>query len=85
MRKNISKMPYSIRCLKAVEALVGGREELAEKIGVSHHTVGRWVHFEKISGKNLFNLSRISMGKFTADEFAGSFDDDAREQADRES
>ena len=66
---------YSIRCLRAIEGFVGGRERLAKRLGVSVATIAQWVRENKIVGKYILKLCEISDDHFQADELLGRFDD----------
>lgn len=66
--------PHSIRCLRAVEAYVGGRGELAQKLSISKSTVARWCRVRQIARKRVLDLRRLSDEKFTTDELLGAGD-----------
>lgn len=68
------KNPYSIRCLKAIEDLAGGRVELAQKLGVSRHTIDRWVIAGQVPRAHILPLIEISGKKFNAEELLGGLD-----------
>jgi DNA-binding transcriptional regulator YdaS (Cro superfamily) len=63
--------PRPIKCLQAVEKLVGGRDRLAEELGVSKYAINRWVAERRISRNAIVSLVKLSEGKFTAEEFLG--------------
>ena len=66
--------PYSIRCLRAVEDLVGGRERLCQELNLSSGAVSRWIKERQIARGAILDLVRLSGGKFTAEEFLGKND-----------
>ena len=68
------KIPHSIRCLKAIEAFNGGREALAERLGISPAAIARWVHEGQIARSSIINLVALSDGRFTAEELLGAND-----------
>lgn len=71
--------PYSIRCLKAIEALYGGREELAKKLGVTTHAIARWVAEGSISKGGVYDLCELQ-DKFTGKELMGHLDDEKKKR-----
>jgi DNA-binding transcriptional regulator YdaS (Cro superfamily) len=66
--------PYSIKCLRAIEAFVGGREVLAKKLGVSEIAISKWVMSGKVSGKRVLALRELSGNRFSTDELLGAYD-----------
>lgn len=69
--------PYSIRCLRAVEALVGGRDVLCDRLNLSKAAISRWIKEGHISKGAILDLTKIQ-DKFSSDEFLGVFDDEER-------
>lgn len=69
------EVPYSVRCLKAIATLVGGRERLADLLGVSPYTINGWVSTKQVPRNMLRPLVRASGGKFSVDELVGVHDD----------
>ena len=67
--------PKAIKCLQAVEKLVGGRDRLAAELGVTRYAVNRWVAERRISRNAIVGLVKLSEGKFTAEEFLGETND----------
>lgn len=66
--------PHSINCLRAIEAFIGGRVQLAAKIGLSKGTIDQWVHRGRIPPSAVLKLTQVS-DKFGAEELLGKFDD----------
>jgi hypothetical protein len=50
------KDSYRIRCLKAIEAMAGGRQELAEYLGISYNAISQWVVRGEVSDKRILDL-----------------------------
>jgi len=74
---NDNKMlPHSMRCLKAIEAYCGGREKLAELLGLSQPAIARWVQEGKIPRAWILSLIKLSEDRFTAEELLGARDAD---------
>lgn len=73
-RSSVKVKPYSIRCGKAIEQLVGGRQSLAKALNVSEQAVARWFHEESIPARQVIALVRLSNGKFAAEELLGEHD-----------
>lgn len=72
----MTALPYSIRCLKSIEHLIGGRDVLAKKLGVSKNTVDRWVIERQIPRAHILPLVKLSNEKFTCEELLGGNDDE---------
>lgn len=68
------RVKHSIRCLKAIEAYVGGRERLSTKLGVGRSTIDKWVREGKVSGKHVLKLRELSDDRFGTDELLGGHD-----------
>jgi len=75
MSDNTGGFPRSIRCLRSVEAYVGGRPVVAEKIGVTVEAVNRWVWARRIPRSAILPLVELSEQRFTAEDFLGGNDD----------
>lgn len=69
------KVPYSVRCLKAIAVLVGGRDQLGNLLGVSHFTINGWIRTKQVPRNMLMPLVRISGNKFSVDELVGAHDE----------
>ena len=67
--------PYSSRCLRAIEGLVGSRALLADALGVSKFTIDSWFSKRRIPRKAVLELVSISEHKFSAEELLGKYDD----------
>lgn len=66
--------PYSMRCLDSISALVGGRDVLAELLGVKKITIAHWLYRGRVSSRHILGVVKAGQGKFTADELLGKFD-----------
>ena len=71
---NNNLLPYSIRCLQAIEALTGGRKKLAMQLNLTERTITMWVFNKHIPQRALLKLLDLGMDKFTAEELLGRFD-----------
>lgn len=67
-------IPHSIRCLKAIEAYEGGRDEVAEKLGLKRGAIDRWVREKKIAPGAVLKLSKMFNEKVSVEELLGSND-----------
>jgi|GEM_PF-6045622 len=65
---NKTGKPYKIRCLSAIESLVGSRQALCEKLEINYGTITNWHTSENIPSKWILPLSRISNGKITCED-----------------
>jgi ribosome-binding protein aMBF1 (putative translation factor) len=65
---------YSLRCLQAIEALAGGRQNLADRLGVSVACIARWKWGEGVPRNQILRLLEVTPGKFTAEELLGKWD-----------
>jgi hypothetical protein len=74
MKTEEKKQPYSIRCLLAIIQMNGGRQNLADKLGLGLHTIHKWVREGKVSKQKLLELTQLGEGKFSAEELIGKFD-----------
>ncbi len=68
--------PYSIRCLMAIEKLVGSRQALADKMEVSTYAINRWVAARSIPKTQILKLIAHGEKKFFPEELLGEFDDE---------
>lgn len=60
--------PHAINCLRALEAFVGGRQKLADELGISKGSIDRWVHRGRIPGDYVLGLTKLN-NKFSAEDF----------------
>ena len=60
---------HQIRCLRAVEQYVGGRNALAEKLGVTPGAIAKWVHNQNIPKAHIILLVKLSGGRFKPEDF----------------
>ena len=60
--------PYKIRCLAAIESLLGSRTELCERLNVNYGTITNWHTSENIPSKWILPISNVSDGKFTCED-----------------
>jgi len=67
--------PFSIRCIKAAIALLGGREKTADLLGCSVAALSVAISNGKLPSKRCIELERLTNGRFTALELAGEYDD----------
>jgi len=56
------------KSLAAIEAYVGGRKILAEKLDVHYQTISNWVHSESIPASYIKPLVRLSGNRFHAED-----------------
>jgi hypothetical protein len=68
------QIPHSIKCLKAIEAYVGGRKQLAVKLGITESAINQWVWNQRVSQKHILNLCELSGNKYSAEDLLGKFD-----------
>lgn len=62
-------LPHSIRSLKAVEAIVGNRKLLAEKLKVNSDIIDSWIYRKSIPKNFLVGLADLSEGRFCERDF----------------
>ena len=74
-KRGPSDHAHSIRCLRAIEQYVGGRKVLSEKLGVSEHTISRWITLGRVSRGQVLPLTKVCQEKFSAEELLGAYDD----------
>jgi len=67
--------PFSIRCIKAAIALIGGREKTAAALGCSVAALSVAISNGKLPPKRCIELERLTNGRFTALELSGEYDD----------
>lgn len=74
MSEDVQKNPYSIRCLKAIESLAGGRSVLAKFLDVTPFALDQWTKRRKIPSSAILGLIKAGKEKFTAEELLGAHD-----------
>ena len=62
---------HSMKCLRVVEGLNGGRGTLAIKLGLTRHALDNWFRNGKVSPGFVAALVRLGSNKVTADELLG--------------
>lgn len=67
--------PYSMRCVEAIAVMVGGRRQLAKKLGLSKPTIAHWFVRNEINAKYALSLVTLSEGKFSLEEILGKYDE----------
>lgn len=67
--------PWRIKCLRAVEGLLGGRQELADRLSLSRAAIDRWIREERLPQDYIGKLIELSHNRFTADDFLGLKDE----------
>ncbi len=67
--------PHSIRCLRAIEAYVGDRIDLAQELGIHRGAIDRWLREEAIPGKNILPLLQLFPKEITAEDLLGGNDE----------
>ena len=65
------KVLHSLKCLRAIEAYEGGRDLLAQRLGVSLYTICRWYVKEEIPGYAIKKLCKMMQGKVTVEDLLG--------------
>jgi hypothetical protein len=63
--------PWRVRCLRAVEGIVGGRDQLAVELGITKGAIDRWIREERLPQDHIGSLISLSRHRFTADDFLG--------------
>lgn len=71
MKQNV---PHQVRCLRAVEAYVGGRKALAEELGLSKSAIDRWVRTGEIAANKMVRLVSLSDHRFKLEDFFATED-----------
>jgi len=69
-----SNRPHAISCLRAIEGLIGTRDDVARALGCSRQCVDLWVAKGKISPRYALKLHRLGQGRFTIEELMGAED-----------
>lgn len=65
----VEETPHSIRCLRAVEAFVGGRDKLAKNLGVSRGAIDRWIRVGSVAANKAIKLSALSDHRYKVEDF----------------
>ena len=68
MKKRKRKPTYAIRCLRAIEAFVGGRRILADELNINVATISRWITEDHITARHILNLVKLSDGHYSEKE-----------------
>ena len=84
MKSSDENPPYSMRCLLGIIELVGGRQKLADIIGISKAAIDRWFRINDIPKTYMLDLLRLGEGKYTAEELLGKYDSTDLEDMDEE-
>ena len=62
---------HSMRCLRAAIAYCGGREKLAEDLGLTRFAIDTWLRDKRVSPRYVKELVLLTENKFQADELLG--------------
>jgi len=62
------KKTHAMACLSAIEGYLGGRDILAERLGVVVGTVNNWHFAGSFPEKYALTLSKLSKKRFTTEE-----------------
>jgi hypothetical protein len=73
-RSSEQKEPYSIRCLKAIIEMYGGRGKMAKLLGTHRRNIDYWIRVGNIAPHWVLELAKLGEGKFSEGELLGKFD-----------
>jgi len=67
--------PRHVKCLLAAIAYCGGRQAIADELGISHQAVANWVMHKRLPVAHIRKIVELTDGKFTTDDFIPILED----------